>query len=175
MGDTVTIGGVTGTVTRIRTRATTITDWDNKEIVVPNKTFITDQLTNWTLSDPIVRVVMQVGVAYGSDTTLAHRIMLETAETNPMVLEDPAPAVYFLGLGDSSLNFDIRVYVKDLGDWLPVMHEFHMNVVKTLAEHGVEIPFPQRDLHIRSAQPLATVVNGYTRETQTTPTLKPIS
>ena len=92
-----------------------------------------------------------------------------------MVLEDPAPAVYFLGLGDSSLNFDIRVYVKDLGDWLPVMHEFHMNVVKTLAEHGVEIPFPQRDLHIRSAQPLATVVNGYTRETQTTPTLKPIS
>lgn len=155
IGDTVTIGNLTGTVSRIRIRATTITDWDNKEIVVPNKTFITDQLINWTLSDPIVRVVMKIGIAYGSDTTLAHRVMLDTARSNPMVMTDPAATVYFVGLGDSSLDFDVRVYVKDMGDWLPVMHEFHMAIVNVLSENGIEIPFPQRDIHVRSVQALA--------------------
>ena len=154
IGDTVTIEGLTGTVTRIRIRATTITDWDNKEIVVPNKTFITSQLTNWTLSDSIVRVVMQVGVAYGSDAGTAHRIMSEIAQSNVLVLEEPAPSVYFMGLGDSSLDFEVRVYVKDLGDWFPVVHKFHMDIIAALTESGIEIPFPQRDLHIRSAQNL---------------------
>ncbi len=154
IGDTVTIGGFTGTVTRIRIRATTITDWDNKEIVVPNKTFITSQLTNWTLSNPIVRVVIRVGVAYGSDPKLAHRVMLETAQANPKVLEHPAPSVYFLSLGESSLDFDVRVYVRNMGDWLPVVHEYHVAIVEALTAHGIQIPFPQRDIHVRSVQSL---------------------
>ncbi len=72
-----------------------------------------------------------------------------------MVLEDPEPTVYFVGLGDSSLNFDVRVYVKNMDDWRPVVHEYHMAVVNVLSENGIEIPFPQRDIHVRSVQALA--------------------
>jgi potassium efflux system protein len=150
IGDTVTVGEITGTVTRIRIRATTLTDWDNKEIVVPNKTFITNQLTNWTLTDQIVRAVLRVRVAHNSDTELAHNIMLETAQSMPLVLDQPAPTVYFLGLGESSLDFDVRIFVKDLWDWLPAMHEYNMKIEKALREQGVQIPFPQRDIHVRS-------------------------
>ncbi len=155
LGDTVTIGNITGTVTRIRLRATTITDWDNKEIVVPNKNFNTSQLTNWTLSDPIVRVVMRIAIAHGSDTELAHRVMLETAQSDSMVLKEPRPTVYFMEVGESSLNFDVRVYVKNMDDYMPTMHRFHMAVVDALSENGIVIPFPQRDIHVRSAQALA--------------------
>ncbi len=155
IGDTVTVGQITGTVTRIRIRATTIMDWDNKEIVVPNKTFITSQLTNWTLTDPIVRAVLRVRVAHNSDTELAHRIMLETAQNMPLVLDHPEPTVYFLGLGESSLDFDVRIFVKDLWDWLPAMHEYNMKIEKALREAGVQIPYPQRDIHVRSVTDMA--------------------
>jgi potassium efflux system protein len=150
VGDTVTVGNVTGTVTRIRIRATTLLDWDRKELVIPNKMFITDQLTNWSLSDPVTRVIVPVGIAYGSDTELAHRVMLETATKNPMVLEEPEPAVLFLGFGDSSLNFEVRVFAKDLGDRMPLIHALHMAIDAALRRHGIEIPFPQRDIHVRT-------------------------
>jgi potassium efflux system protein len=155
IGDTVSVGNITGTVSRIRLRATTITDWDNKEIVVPNKTFITSQLTNWTLSDPIVRVVIQIGIAHGSDTKLAHRLMLETVQAESMVLEEPRPSVFFMGVGESSLDFDVRVYVKNMDDYMPVTHRFNMAVVDVLSENGVVIPYPQRDIHVRSVQSVA--------------------
>jgi potassium efflux system protein len=150
IGDTVTIGDLSGTVSRMRMRATTITDWDNKEIIVPNKMFITDRLINWTLSDPITRVIIPVGIAYGSDTNLAYRVICETAEQNPIVLEEPQYQVFFLGFGESSLNFELRVFVRDLGDRLRVRHELHMAINKAFAENDIEIPFPQRDLHVRS-------------------------
>jgi hypothetical protein len=104
IGDTVTLGEVTGTVSRIQIRATTITDWDRKEVVIPNKTFITNQLINWSLSDAITRVVFTVGVAYGSDTGLAERLLLEVAHANPRVLPDPEPRAYFKAFADSSLR-----------------------------------------------------------------------
>jgi potassium efflux system protein len=149
VGDAVTLENFSGTVTRIRIRATTITDWDRKEIVIPNKTFITGSLINWSLSDPITRIVIPVGVAYGSNTTLVHKVLLDVAKSNPMVLDEPEPAVLFLKFGDSALNFEVRVFVRQLADRLPLTHELHDSIHRALAKHGIEIPFPQRDLHIR--------------------------
>jgi potassium efflux system protein len=150
VGDTVTVGELTGTVSRIRIRATTITDWDRKEIIVPNKSFITEQVINWTLTDPITRIVIPVGVSYGSDVTEVHKVMEDTLPTVPLVLDDPAPRVYFSGFGESSLDFNLHVYLRQLTDRMPLVHEVHNAIFKALRANGIEIPFPQRDLHIRS-------------------------
>ena len=160
VGDTVTLDNFSGTVTRIRIRATTITDWDRKEIVIPNKTFITHSFTNWTLTDPITRVTIPVGVAYDTDTELVHKLLLEAAEAHPLVLKDPQPAVVLLAFGDSALNFELRIFARELVDRLTLIHELHQSILQILRQHDIEIPFPQRDLHIRSAQ------------AQTTPTLQ---
>jgi len=154
IGDTVTIGDISGTVTRIRMRATTIADWDNKELVVPNKSFIVDPLINWTLSDQITRIVIPVGIAYGSDTEKAHATMSEVINSHPDVMTEPKPTVFFVGFGDSSLDFEIRVFVKERRLRMPLTHDLHMGLEKSLAKVGIEIPFPQRDLHIRSADGL---------------------
>ena len=150
VGDTVTVGQLTGTVSRVRIRATTITDWDRKEIIVPNKSFITEQVINWTLSDPITRIVIEVGVSYGSDVQQVHRVMEDTLLKMPLVLDDPAPKVYFVGFGDSSLNFRLNVYSRELADRLPLTHAVHEEILGALRKNGIEIPFPQRDLHLRS-------------------------
>ncbi len=151
IGDTVTIGDISGTVTRIRMRATTITDWDNKELVVPNKSFIVDPLINWTLSDQITRVVIKLGIAYGSDTERAHAVMSEVVNSHPEVMHEPNPTVFFIGFGESSLDFEIRIFVKERLLRMPLTHDLHMGLEKALTKAGIEIPFPQRDLHIRSA------------------------
>ena len=153
IGDTVTIGDISGTVSRIRIRATTITDWDNKELVVPNKNFITDPLINWTLTDPVTRIVIKVGIAYGSDTDRALQIMTEVVERHPEVLKEPRATIFFTEFGDSALNFDIRVFASALFKRMPLLHDLHMSLNKALAEGGIEIPFPQRDLHLRSVDP----------------------
>ena len=150
VGDTVTIGDATGTVSRINMRATTITDWDNKELIIPNKTFITGQLINWTLTDPVTRVTFKVGVAYGSDTRLAHQVILDTVKSNPLVLQRPEPLVSLLDFGENSLSFTVSAYAKQLSDRLTIVHELHIDIEKALREHGITIPFPQRDVHIRS-------------------------
>lgn len=150
VGDTVTIGELTGKVARIRIRATTIVDWDNKEIVVPNKNFITERFINWTLSDPVNRVRVNIGIAYGSDVRAALKIMTEVAQKEKMILDDPAPRALFLGFGDSSLDFEMQVYIRDMADRLPVVHELHIAINERFAEASIEIPFPQRDLHVRS-------------------------
>ncbi|GMU46752.1 MAG: hypothetical protein AMXMBFR26_15340 [Porticoccaceae bacterium] len=161
IGDTVTIGSVSGTVTRIQIRATTITDWDRKELIVPNKMFITDQLVNWTLNDPVLRVVVRVGIAYGSDTELARRLLIEIAEANPRALADPAPQVWFMGFGESSLNFEVRVFVQGLPEILPATHELHEAIDAAFRRHGIEIAFPQRDLHLRTLDPrVAELLRG---------------
>jgi potassium efflux system protein len=150
IGDTVTLGGVTGTVTRINIRATTIVDWENKELIVPNKEFVTGQLTNWTLSDTILRLTVMVGVAYGSDTKLAEQLLLETARKNPIVLDDPAPVVVFSSFGDNSLNFELRVFVPHVRYAVPARHQLHMKIDEAFRAAGIEIAFPQRDLHLRT-------------------------
>jgi potassium efflux system protein len=151
VGDTVTIGGVTGTVSRIRIRATTLVDWDRKEQIIPNKTFVTQDLTNWTLSDPITRIVVKVGVAYGSDVDEVQSILTEVAQNNERVADDPAPSVFCVGFGDSCINFEVWVFVKDLHtDMMPLSHEVHASITRALTKANIDIPFPQRDIHLHT-------------------------
>ncbi len=150
VGDMVTINGITGTVARIRIRATTLIDWDRKEQIIPNKTFVTQDLTNWTLSDPITRVILRVGVAYGSDVNKVQEVLTQVAHKNERVVSDPAPEVFCVGLGDSSIDFEVWVYVKDLMDIMPLSHEIHASITGALTEADIEIPFPQRDIHVRT-------------------------
>jgi len=148
VGDTVTIGLVTGKVSRIQMRATTLIDMDQKDLIVPNKTFITSQLINWTLSDPITRVVVPVGIAYGSDIELAHKVMMDTVKATPLVLAEPEPSVLLVGFGESSLNFSIRVYVSELSNRMPVTNALHIRLEKALREHNISIPSPDRDINV---------------------------
>jgi potassium efflux system protein len=127
-----------------------VTDWNLKEVVIPNKEFVTGRVINWALTDSKVRVVIPVGIAYGSDTRRAAEVLLEVARNDPRVLDDPAPAAFFLEFGDSALNFELRVFVKDVSDFLAVRHNMHMAVDAAFREAGIEIAFPQRDIHIRS-------------------------
>ena len=154
IGDTVTVGNTTGTVTRIRTRATTITDWDLKELIIPNKSFVTGDVVNWTLTDPVTRLIIRVGVARGSDIELTEKLMYDIARANPLVLKDPMPLVFFCGFGDSALTFELRVFFKDILHKMPLTHELNKAINKAFAEQGIEIAFPQRDLHIRSVDSL---------------------
>ena len=154
VGDTVTIGDVSGTVSRIRIRATTILDWDRKELIVPNKEFITGRLVNWSLSDPISRFIVKVGIAYGSDVELAEKLLLKVLNGNPLVLKEPKPSAYFLGFGDSSLNFELRVYISTIDHWLPTRHEIHKAIDREFRKAGIVISFPQRDVHFDADQPL---------------------
>jgi potassium efflux system protein len=150
VGDTVTIGGISGTVSRIRIRATTITTWERKELIVPNKEFITGRLVNWTLSDTILRMVLPVGIAYGSDTQLAQELLLKIAHEHPAVLNEPNPIAFFHGFGDSSLNFELHVYIGSVESCLAVTHDLHMAVDREFRKAKIAISFPQRDLHLRS-------------------------
>ncbi len=117
---------------------------------MPNKSFITEQVVNWTLSDPITRIVIPVGISYGSDVELAHKVMSQTLASLPLVMDEPPPRVYFTGFGDSSLDFTLHVFLRQLADRLPLTHEVHEAILKALRESGIEIPFPQHDLHIRT-------------------------
>lgn len=150
VGDTVTVGEISGTVTRIRIRATTITGWDRKELVIPNKEFITGQVINWTLSDSVLRVIVPVGIAYGSDVALAREVLHRVARETPTIVADPAPRVLFVGFGDSSLNFEVRVYIDDIDQYLNTIDALHDAIDREFRRAGIEISFPQRDLHIRS-------------------------
>ena len=150
VGDTVTVGDVTGTVTRIRIRATTVLDWDNKELIVPNKQFVTGNLVNWTLSNSHLRLVLNVGIAYGSDTRLATKLLYEIAQSNPHVLADPAPAVIFRQFGDSSLNMELRMFVGTVSHYRHLIHELNQAVDDEFKKHGIVVAFPQRDLHLHT-------------------------
>lgn len=149
VGDVITVGDLSGRVTRIRTRATTILDFDNKEIVVPNKTFITGQLINWTLSDTTTRITIKVGVAYGTNPDMVHELLLQAARENERILAEPEPRSWFLSFGDSALDFELRVFVATLADRLAVQNELNTRIAHLFAEHGIEIAFPQLDLHVR--------------------------
>ena len=96
--------------------------------------------------------VIPVGVAYGSDTKLAHQVMLDTIKSLPVILQDPKPSVYFVGFGDSSLDFEVRVFVKSYEDRFRSVHAIHMELEKALREHNIEIPFPQRVVHIKDSE-----------------------
>ncbi|WP_068381909.1 mechanosensitive ion channel domain-containing protein [Paraglaciecola hydrolytica] len=148
VGDVVTIGNLSGTVSNIKIRATTITDFENREVILPNKSIITENVTNWTLGNAVTRILIKIGVAYGSDTRKVRELLMGILENHPDVLKLPAPSVFFINHGESSLDFELRVFVETTSKRLPVTHEINTLINETLTREGYEIPFPQRDIHI---------------------------
>ena len=154
VGDVVTVGNTDGVVTKIRIRATTIRNWDRKELLVPNKNFITQELLNWSLSDQTTRVVINVGVAYGSDVEKAIRIMQGIAANHPRVLPDPEPIVVFELFGDNALQLSLRCFMDDIDIRMRVTTDLNLAINRGMAEAGIEIAFPQRDVHLDTRRPL---------------------
>jgi potassium-dependent mechanosensitive channel len=151
VGDYVTIGETSGLVTKIKIRATTIRKWDKKEMIVPNKEFIINRLINWSLSDNVIRLDFPVGIAYGSDTKKAEELLYKVAYEHPEVIKDePAPIVFFQSFGNSALLFEMRVYLNSIDNRLKVLHEINNRIDQEFRKAGIEIAFPQQDLHIRS-------------------------
>lgn len=152
IGDTITLGNLHGTVSRIRIRATTVTDFDRKEIIIPNKTFVTDQLINWSLSDNITRVVLNYGVAHGSDLDTVHRLLREAAVDNKRVLKDPEPQVFCVSYGPTAFNFELRIFVNDLLDRLYAADEINRRLDALFSEHGVRVAFNQMDVWLHNPE-----------------------
>ena len=150
VGDIVTVDNVSGVVTKISIRATTVRDWDRKEYLVPNKDFITGRLLNWTLTDKTNRIVINVGINYGSNVELALKTLLQVAGDHPLILDDPKPIVTFEGFGDNSLNLVLRCFLPNLDERLPTISQLYQNIDREFRKHNIGIAFPQRDLHIRS-------------------------
>ncbi len=149
VGDTIEVNTLLGRVTRIGIRASTLRTYDGSEVIVPNAEFISGQVVNWTLTDVTKRQHLPFGVAYGTDPELVINVVSEVARNNPLVLPEPEPFVIFKGFGDSSLDFELRAWC-NFNDGLQVMTQLNVGINRVLAENGIEIPFPQRDLHLRS-------------------------
>jgi potassium efflux system protein len=154
VGDIVTVDGTTGTVSKIRIRATTIVNYDRQELVIPNKTFITGQLINWTLSDTVNRVFVTVGVSYASDTRKAMELIREAAQEHSNVLDDPEPIITFEAFGDNALTLNLRAYLGNMDKRLLTISELHQAILDKFREAGIEIAFPQRDVHLTTIEPL---------------------
>lgn len=152
IGDTVTIGTYSGTVSRIRIRATTVTDFDRKEVIIPNKAFVTERLINWTLSDTVTRIIIQVGVAYGSDLDKVKEILMKAAKDNVRVMTEPEPVVLFTEFGASTLNHDLRFYVRTLGDRNIAIDEVNRAIDKLCNENNINIAFNQLDVYLHNKQ-----------------------
>ena len=154
IGDVVTVGDTDGVVTKIRIRSTTIRNWDHKELLVPNKEFITGRLLNWTLTDPITRIVIPVGVAYGSDVTRAISLIQEVADEHERVLDEPSSLVTFDSFGDSALIINLRCFVGSMDYWRITTSELHQAINSKFEAAGIVIAFPQRDIHLDTTKPL---------------------
>ena len=150
VGDTVTINGVTGTVAKIRIRAITMIDPDRKEVIVPNKSFVTGQVINWALSNTVTRLVVSVGVAYGSDLDLVKRLLLQAAHEQPSVLKDPEPRALFLTFGASTLDHELRVYVGQVSERNDTLDALNRRVNELFAENNIDIAFNQLDIFIKN-------------------------
>lgn len=155
VGDVVTIDSVTGTVSRIRIRSTTIVDWDRKEYIVPNKGFITGRLLNWTLSDTINRITVNVGVALNSNPEQVRELLLQIVRTQPLIMSDPAPSISLESLGSSTINFAIRAYLPSMDARTETLNQLYARILREFAGAGIVIPFPQQDLHLRTSIPLS--------------------
>ncbi|MEM9102680.1 MAG: mechanosensitive ion channel domain-containing protein [Pseudomonadota bacterium] len=154
VGDIVTTGDTDGVVTRIQIRATTIRTWDRKELLVPNKEFVTGRLLNWSLSDTVVRIYFPVGIAYGSDVDKAMHLIEKIAMSHERVLTEPTPLVTFESFGDNCLMIYLRCYVSSTDHRLTTLSELHKSINDTFNREGIEISFPQRDVHLDTISPL---------------------
>jgi len=154
VGDRVEVGGTNGDVVRIGGRSTWVRTNDNVVIIIPNSEFINNRVTNWTVNDRQVRFDIPLGVSYGSDPERVREVLLEVAGQHPDVLKDPGPEILFKGFGDSSLDFHLRVWtITRVQTPLPLASELYFSIFRAFKENGIEIPFPQRDLHLRTVSP----------------------
>ena len=159
-GDTVEFGAMFGKVSRIGVRSSTVRTFDGAEVIVPNANLISNEVTNWTLSDQRRRMEILVGVAYGTDPHKVLELLLKAARSDERILADPEPAALFLGFGDSSLDFSLRAWTDEFNDYLTIKSDLTLAVHDAIYAAGIEIPFPQRDLHLRSIDPQAVARIG---------------
>ena len=152
MGDRIETGNTLGDVVKIAARSTWVRTNDNVVIIVPNNEFINNPVTNWTANDPNVRLSLPVGVGYDSDPEKVRELLLQAAEAHPEVLKEPRPDVIFTDYGDNSINFSLRVWTSARAHTpLILKSDLYFSLFRMFRENGIELPFPQRDLHIRSA------------------------
>ena len=173
VGDWIIVGTDEGTVRKINVRSTEIETFDRSTVIVPNSTLVTGSVHNWTHRDKMGRLRVPLGVAYDSDPERVEEILLEIAEAEAMVLRSPEPYVYFKDFGPSSLDFELRCYIFDVDDMLTVLSKLRFAIFKRLKEEGIEIPFPQQDVHFKDMERLekAMSVTSVSRTaTRRTPT-----
>ena len=150
IGDTVTIRDLTGSITKINTRATTISDWDRKEIIVPNKAFITEQFINWSLSDSVTRVVLTVPAPSDANSEEVTQILYTAAERCSLVIDNPAPEVFLVDLQQGIQIFELRIYAAEMGHRMPLRHEIHQLILAGFREHGIDMPFPPFQMRLET-------------------------
>jgi potassium efflux system protein len=141
-------------VSRIQIRATTLVDFNRKEVLVPNKTFITNEVINWTLTSATNRLLIPVGVAYGTDTEKALQLLAEVAAAHPRILKDPEPVGTFENFGDNTLNLVLRCYIDRLQGRFSVISDLNVGIDAAYRKAGISIAFPQRDVHLDTSSPL---------------------
>ncbi len=154
IGDRVMVGDTEGDILDINIRSTTIQSLDNVSIIVPNSDFISSKVVNWSHGDTRIRIAVDVGVSYDSDLDLVLRTLQEVAEEHPKVLKKPEPDILFLSFGDSAWNLRLRVWLPSPQNHHKIRSELNISIVRKFRDRNIEIPFPQQDLHVRSAVPI---------------------
>ena len=152
INDMVTIRELTGTITKINTRATTILDWDRKEIIVPNKAFITEQFVNWSLSDSVTRIVTTVPAEIDADPALVTQILKDAAEQCSLILDNPQPDAFLVDIQQGIQIFELRVFAGEMGHRMPLRHELHQLILLGYKKHNLTLPFPPFQMR---AQPVS--------------------
>jgi small-conductance mechanosensitive channel len=158
VGDWIVVGADQGLVKDIRVRATEIETFDRSSIVIPNSELISNRVLNWTLKERSGRGIIKIGVSYGADVDKVREILLEMADKRREILSYPAPQVVFMDFGASSLDFELRYFLRDIGDVMAVASSVRFELVQRFREEGIEIPFPQRDLNLRDIDKLTDAI-----------------
>jgi potassium efflux system protein len=154
-GDVVEVSGTSGKVREIGMRATTLTTFEGADVVVPNGVLLNEKLINWTLSDMDRRIDVNVGVAYGTDPKRVLELLMDVTRSTPGIASTPEPTILFAGFGASSLDFSIRAWTNNFGDWVNTRSQLTVRVHDAIIAAGIVIPFPQQDVHLRTITPAA--------------------